>query len=78
MMIRSWKWAVSTRGIFFVCQQQVLSVFIGNAAVLWYGRFQSHRTHWYLDQCARAIYILRIVLYVHAYLMYIPVDLISR
>ena len=31
-----------------------------------------------LDQCAKAVYVLHVVLYVHAYLVYMPLDLISR
>lgn len=62
---------------FFVCQQQVLSVFIGNATILLYERFHLCRTHRYLGRCARAVYILHIMLYMHAYLMYIPIDVIS-
>lgn len=62
----------------FVCQQQVLNVFIGDAAILWYERFQLCRTRRYLDQSARAVYIFHTALCVHAYLKHTPIALISR
>lgn len=47
---------------YFVCQKQVLSVFIGNAAILWCERARLCRTRRYLDQRARPVYVSRVVL----------------